>query len=102
MAATAAVRKATRIQNSMTVQILEAQDVSNSQGNNDAKLRRFAATARDCQESGVHSYVVLNQKPKAQAALRTALKTFPADSENGKQLLALARDLSISAEGSGQ
>jgi cytochrome c-type biogenesis protein CcmH len=50
----------------------------------------------------IRSYVVLNQKPKAQAALRTALKTFPADSENGKQLLALARDLSISAEGSGQ
>jgi len=50
----------------------------------------------------IRSYVVLNQKPKAQAALQTALKTFPADSENGKQLLALARDLSISAEGGGQ
>ena len=50
----------------------------------------------------IRSYVVLDQRPKAQAALQTALKTFPADSENGKQLLALARDLSISAEGSGQ
>jgi len=50
----------------------------------------------------IRSYVVLDQRPKAETALQTALKTFPADSENGKQLLALARDLSISAEGSGQ
>jgi len=50
----------------------------------------------------IRSYVVLDQRPKAEAALKTALKTFPADSENGKQLLALARDLSISAEDSGQ
>jgi cytochrome c-type biogenesis protein CcmH len=50
----------------------------------------------------IRSYVVLDQRPKAEAALQTALKTFPAGSENGKQLLALARDLSISAEGSGQ
>jgi hypothetical protein len=45
----------------MTVQILEAQDVSNSQGNNDAKLRRFAATARNRQESGVHAPSALRQ-----------------------------------------
>ena len=50
----------------------------------------------------IRSYVVLDQRPKAEAALQTALKTFSADSENGKELLALARDLSISAEGSGQ
>jgi len=50
----------------------------------------------------IRSYVVLDQRPKAEAALQTALKTFPADSENGRELLALARDLSISAEGSGQ
>lgn len=50
----------------------------------------------------IRSYVVLDQRPKAEAALQTALKTFPADGENGKQLLALARDLSISAEGGGQ
>ena len=50
----------------------------------------------------IRSYVVLNQRPKAQAALRTALKTFPADSENGRELLALARGLSISAEDGGQ
>ncbi len=50
----------------------------------------------------IRSYVVLDQRPKAEAALQTALKIFPADGENGKQLLQLARDLSISAEGSGQ
>ncbi|WP_411035085.1 c-type cytochrome biogenesis protein CcmI [Shinella sp. BYT-45] len=50
----------------------------------------------------IRSYVVLDQRPKAEAALQTALKTFPADSESGRQLLALARDLSIPAEGSGQ
>ena len=50
----------------------------------------------------IRSYVVLDQRPKAEAALQTALKAFPADSENGRELLALARDLSISTEGSGQ
>lgn len=50
----------------------------------------------------IRSYVVLDQRPKAEAALKTALETFPAGSENGKQLLALARDLSISVEDSGQ
>ncbi|MFC3075860.1 c-type cytochrome biogenesis protein CcmI [Shinella pollutisoli] len=49
----------------------------------------------------IRSYVVLDQRPKAEAALRTALKTFPADSDRGRQLTALARDLSISAEGGG-
>ena len=50
----------------------------------------------------IRSYVVLDQRPKAEAALQTALKTFPADSENGRQLVALARDLSISTGGGGQ
>lgn len=50
----------------------------------------------------IRSYVVLDQRPKAEAALQTALKTFPADSENGKRLLALARDLSIAVEGNTQ
>ncbi|MDX3927429.1 MAG: c-type cytochrome biogenesis protein CcmI [Shinella sp.] len=44
----------------------------------------------------IRSYVVLDQRPKAQEALATALKTFPASSDNGRQLLALARELSIS------
>ena len=50
----------------------------------------------------IRSYVVLDQRPKAEAALRTALKTFPAGSESGEKLQALAKDLSISAEGGGQ
>lgn len=50
----------------------------------------------------IRSYVVLNQGAEAKAALQTALKTFPADGENGRKLLALARDLSISAEDSAQ
>lgn len=50
----------------------------------------------------IRSYVVLDQRQKAEAALQTALKTFPADSDNGRQLLALARELSITAEGIGQ
>ncbi|WP_421594547.1 c-type cytochrome biogenesis protein CcmI [Shinella sp. M27] len=50
----------------------------------------------------IRSYVVLDQRPKAEAALQTALKSFPADSENGKQLLTLARELSIAVEGNTQ
>lgn len=50
----------------------------------------------------IRSYVVLDQRPKAEEALQTALKTFPAESDNGKQLLALARDLSIPVEGGKQ
>ena len=50
----------------------------------------------------IRSYVVMDQRPKAQEALQTALRTFPADSENGRKLLALAGELSISAGGSGQ
>ncbi len=50
----------------------------------------------------IRSYVVLDQRPKAEAALKTALKTFPADSDNGKALVALARDLSIAVEDNGQ
>jgi cytochrome c-type biogenesis protein CcmH len=49
----------------------------------------------------IRSYVVLDQRPKAEAALKTALATFPAESANGKALLALARELSIPAGGNG-
>ena len=50
----------------------------------------------------IRSYVVLDQRPKAEAALQTALKTFPVDSDKGRQLLALAQELSIATEGGGQ
>jgi cytochrome c-type biogenesis protein CcmH len=49
----------------------------------------------------IRSYVVLDQRPKAEAALKTALAMFPAESANGKALLALARELSIPAGGNG-
>ncbi|HVK92135.1 MAG TPA: tetratricopeptide repeat protein, partial [Mycoplana sp.] len=50
----------------------------------------------------IRSYVVLDQRKAAEEALSTALKRFPPQSENGKQLLALADELAISAEDDGQ
>lgn len=50
----------------------------------------------------IRSYVVLDQREAAAEALRTALKSFPPESEKGKQLLALAGELAIVAEGNGQ
>lgn len=44
----------------------------------------------------IRSYVVLGQREKAEEALGAALKAFPADSDNGRQLLALAGELKIS------
>ncbi|SOC40009.1 cytochrome c-type biogenesis protein CcmH [Rhizobium subbaraonis] len=50
----------------------------------------------------IRSYAVLDQRQAAEDALRTALKNFPPQSENGRQLLALADELAIKVEGSGQ
>ena len=47
----------------------------------------------------VRSYVVLKDKDRAVGALQRALAAFPASSEQGKQLLALARELDIATEG---
>ena len=47
----------------------------------------------------VRSYVVLKDKDRAVEALKRGLATFPASSEQGKQLLALARELDIATEG---
>jgi cytochrome c-type biogenesis protein CcmH len=47
----------------------------------------------------VRSYVVLQDKDRAVGALQRALAAFPASSEQGKQLLALARELDIATEG---
>ena len=44
----------------------------------------------------IRSYVVLDQRDKAAEALKAALKAFPADGDNGRQLLALAGELKIS------
>lgn len=50
----------------------------------------------------IRSYMVLDQRQAAEAALVEALKSFPPESENGRQLLALADQLQIKAEVSGQ
>ncbi|MBB3135650.1 cytochrome c-type biogenesis protein CcmH [Rhizobium pisi] len=48
----------------------------------------------------VRSYAVLNDKDRAAGALRRGLVAFPPSGEQGRQLLALARELGISTEGS--
>ena len=50
----------------------------------------------------VRSYVLLQQPDKAAEALSRGLAAFPADSENGKALIALARELGVSEEGKTQ
>ncbi|OWV84678.1 c-type cytochrome biogenesis protein CcmI [Rhizobium sp. R693] len=47
----------------------------------------------------IRSYAILKDDGQALAALRRGLAAFPADSEQGKQLLALARELEIATEG---
>lgn len=47
----------------------------------------------------LRSYVMLQQPDKAAEALRRGLAAFPADTENGKALMALARELGVSGEG---
>jgi cytochrome c-type biogenesis protein CcmH len=48
----------------------------------------------------VRSYGVLKEPEKAADALKRALLAFPATSDNGKALLALAKDMGIATEGS--
>ncbi len=47
----------------------------------------------------VRSYAMLNEADKARDALKTGLKSFPAEGEEGRQLLALARELGLSPQG---
>jgi cytochrome c-type biogenesis protein CcmH len=47
----------------------------------------------------VRSYVMLQQPDKAAEALRRGLAAFPADTENGKALMEIARELGVSEEG---
>ena len=47
----------------------------------------------------VRSYTVMGEAEKAGAALQAGLKTFPAQGEPGRRLLALARELDIPVEG---
>jgi cytochrome c-type biogenesis protein CcmH len=50
----------------------------------------------------VRSYAVLNDKNRAKGALKRGLAAFPANGEQGRQLLALAHELGISVEGLAQ
>jgi cytochrome c-type biogenesis protein CcmH len=50
----------------------------------------------------VRSYAMLKNETKAQEALKTGLKSFPAQGEKGKQLVALAKELGLSLEGVSQ
>jgi cytochrome c-type biogenesis protein CcmH len=47
----------------------------------------------------VRSYAVLNDKDRAAGALKRGLAAFPASGNEGRQLLALARELGIATEG---
>ncbi|WP_434729958.1 c-type cytochrome biogenesis protein CcmI [Rhizobium binae] len=47
----------------------------------------------------IRSYAVLNDKDRAASALKRGLAAFPPTGEQGRQLLALARELGISTEG---
>ncbi|QWW68849.1 c-type cytochrome biogenesis protein CcmI [Rhizobium sp. WYJ-E13] len=48
----------------------------------------------------VRSYAVLNDKDRAAGALKRGLAAFPASGDQGRQLLALAREFGITMEGS--
>ncbi|NNH63626.1 c-type cytochrome biogenesis protein CcmI [Rhizobium laguerreae] len=50
----------------------------------------------------VRSYAVLNDKDRAAGALKRGLAAFPPPGEQGRQLLALARELGIASEGATQ
>lgn len=47
----------------------------------------------------VRSYAMLQQPDKAAEALKRGLAAFPADTDNGKALIAMARELGVSEEG---
>ncbi|WP_425375661.1 c-type cytochrome biogenesis protein CcmI [Rhizobium laguerreae] len=50
----------------------------------------------------VRSYAVLNDKDRAAGALKRGLAAFPPPGEQGRQLLALARELGVATEGATQ
>ena len=50
----------------------------------------------------VRSYSVLGDKEKAMEALNTGLKTFPANGDEGRQLVALAGEVGLAVEGVAQ
>lgn len=50
----------------------------------------------------IRSYAVLNDRDKASDALKRGLSAFPASGDQGRQLLALAKDLGLPTEGAAQ
>jgi cytochrome c-type biogenesis protein CcmH len=50
----------------------------------------------------VRSYMVLGDKDKAQVALKSGLGHFPAEGQEGRQLLALAQEMGLPADGAAQ
>lgn len=46
----------------------------------------------------VRSYAMLNEQDKAMASLKAGLAAFPADGEEGKQLIAMGRELGLPVE----
>ncbi|MFN7101704.1 MAG: c-type cytochrome biogenesis protein CcmI [Pseudorhizobium sp.] len=47
----------------------------------------------------IRSYSVLGDREKATEALNSGLKTFPADGDEGRQLVALAREVGLAVDG---
>ena len=79
MAATTAVKTATRIQNSISAQLLEARALSNCQSRNDEDLRLLAAriTAKGDQPSGDQVPFSLRQAtPRASVSLPSAVTVW--------------------------
>ncbi|MBL0371090.1 c-type cytochrome biogenesis protein CcmI [Rhizobium sp. KVB221] len=67
----------------------------------DARLKDDPANFEGWQRL-IRSYGVLNEPAKAADALKRGLAVFPADSENGKALIALAKEMGLPAEGASQ
>jgi cytochrome c-type biogenesis protein CcmH len=62
----------------------------------DAKLKENPADFEGWMRL-VRAYSVLKDEAKAGEALRAGLKAFPPEGEQGRQLLALAKELGVSA-----
>ena len=67
----------------------------------DAKLREDPKNIEGWMRL-IRSYGVLKQPDKAADALKRGLAVFPADSAEGKQMLALAQGMGIATEGNEQ
>jgi cytochrome c-type biogenesis protein CcmH len=90
--------------------VAAAQDMS--QGDRQAMIRGMVDSLAAKLESDpkniegwlrlVRSYMVLGEKDKAQLALKSGLGHFPADGQEGRQLVALAQEMGLPADGAAQ